>query len=267
MEFNIEKSIAPISYHLYDEDVALDVLLDMCYKKQVSIKEIFISDLTEQFIKYVASLEHKDYEEISSFLVLAATLLEIKSSELLPKIDFDNFDTNELSEADLFILRTEEYALFRDVANKLRDCEILNRFYREPEYDEREYKLVIKNFDLDKMVSAFASLLENVEFREDPTTPKTIPLERFTVVDRMKFITEYLTVYKKVKFIDFMQSDFSRIEIVNTFLAILELVKEQHITISQTDGQLKSIMLTHVEKEIFEQNNKEELFKNVEEYN
>lgn len=267
MDFRDENYFPSISYHLYNEDVALDVLLDMCSKKQLSIKDIFISNITEQFIQYVSTMINKDYEEISNFLLLAATLLEIKSSELLPKMEFNDIDPEALSDAELFVLKTEEYALYRDVSNKLKEIEILNRFYRDPEFDEKEYKLVIKNFDITKMVDAFSSLLENVEFREDPSTAKTIPLERFTVVDRMRYITEYLRVYNKAKLVDFFDKDFSRIEVINTFLAILELVKEQYVGVSQEGDNIKGIEISYLKSLLNEIEIKEELFESVEGYN
>lgn len=267
MDFKAENTFPAISYHLYDEDVALDVLLDMCSKKQLSIKDIFISDITEQFIQYVSIMIDKDYEEISNFLVLAATLLEIKSNELLPKIDFSDVDPNALSDAEIFVLKTEEYALYRDVANKLKEIEILNRFYRDPEFDENEYKLVIKNFDISKMVNAFSSLLENVEFREDPSTTKTIPLERFTVVDRMRYITEYLRAYKSTKLVNLFDKDFSRVEIINTFLAVLELVKEQYIGVFQEGENINGIELNYIKSLLNEEEIKEEIFESAEGYN
>lgn len=266
MSVVIEKLNSPISYHLYNEDVALDTLLDLCSKKQVAIKDIFISDITSQFISYIEIIENKDYEEISNFLILAATLLEIKSSELLPKIDFDDINPDELSDADMFILRTEEYSMYRNVAIKLEQMEILHRFYRSPAYDENDYKIIIKNFDIDKMVLAFTNLLENVEFSEDPETPKTIPLERFTVADRMRFIIEYLNVHTKSNLLSLFEEGFSRLEIINTFLAILELVKESYIELSVKGEDLSLIEISLLNKGITLAQ-EEELFTDVETYN
>jgi segregation and condensation protein A len=265
MSVIIEKLNSPISYHLYNEDVALDTLLDLCSKKQVAIKDIFISDITSQFISYIETLDNRDYEEISNFLILAATLLEIKSSELLPKIDFEDINPDELSDADLFILRTEEYSLYRNVANKLQEMEILHRFYRSPEYDQNDYKIIIKNFNIDKMILAFTNLLENVEFSEDSEIPKTIPLERFTVADRMRFIIEYLNIYKESNILVLFEKGFSKLEIINTFLAILELVKESYIELSVSGDDLSSIGLSLMDKgKMLVQ--EEELFKDVEVY-
>lgn len=254
-----------ISYHFYNEEIALDVLLSMCTSKQVAIKDIFISDITQQFIQYVNELENKNYDEISSFILLAATLLELKSSELLPKIEFDGLEDEVLSETDLFIIRTEEYAMYKKASEKLGEVEILNRFYAEPEYDERAYNIIIKNFDVEKMIGAFASLLEEAEFSEAPNVVKKIQAERFNISNRIKYIMEYIGAYKSARLIDFFDSDFSRVEIINTFLAILELAKEQYISITQKEEELGSIWLNYTKTGL--EVSEEKLLKYVEDYN
>ena len=180
-------SFTSLSYHLYEEDVALDKLLDILKKDKVAIRDIFISSITEQYLAYVVSLtkEEKDYDDISSFLVLAATLIELKAASLLPKPEFEEYEDDVLSDEELFYLRTEEYAAYRDAAEKLRSYEILNRYYREPVFGEDDYKVVIKDFSLQKMIEAFSRMLEKAEFEEDHTAEKTIEKERFSVSDRM----------------------------------------------------------------------------------
>ncbi|HQC54172.1 MAG TPA: segregation/condensation protein A [Clostridia bacterium] len=274
MENNIDytaKQTSPLSYHLYNEDVPLDVLLSMCSKEEVAIEDIFVSDITRQFIDYVSSLKDKNYEEISSFLLLAATLLELKSSRLLPKIEFDELEDGFIiSDEKLFELRAENYLVYKEAAGKLAKTEILNRFYREPEYDEKEYNLIIKNFDVNKMISAFSTLLEVIEFTEDSNVIKKIPTERFKVSDRIKFILEYMEVYKTAKFVDFIEPDFSKVEVINTFLAVLELCKEQFLSVSQEENdKIESIWL-HLNKDADAHkinSLKEILLKNVDEYN
>ena len=265
------KPSSPLNYHLYNQEVPLDVLLSMCSKQEIAIEDILVSDITRQFVDYVSSMEDKNYEEISGFLLLAATLLELKSSKLLPRIEFDELsDELMLSEEDEFKYRTAEYAIYRKAAEKLEKIEILHRFYREPEYNEKEYNLVIKNFDLNKMITAFSTLLEDVEFTEDSNVVKKIPTERFKVADRIRYIMDYMEVYKVARYIDFIDSDFSKLEVINTFLAILELCKEQFLSVSQDiDDKVESIWL-HLNKnrDTYNVNNlKEILLKNVEEYN
>lgn len=233
-------SFLNLSYHLYEEDVALDKLLDICKQNKVAIRDIFISDITQQYLDYVVELtkEERNYDDIADFLVLAATLIEFKANSLLPNLDFDDSDLEEfLSDEELFFRRAEEYAAYRNAAEKMQELEILNRFCREPVFGENEYKLVIKDFSLQKMIDAFSRMLERAEFEEDRHVEKTIPNERFTVADRVIDVVEALRVYRKLKLLDLFDPDFSKLEIINTFLAVLELCKQQVATIAQENAE------------------------------
>ena len=239
-ENNSKLSFMNLSYHLYEEDVALDKLLDICKQDRVAIRDIFISDITQKYLDYVVQLtsEERDYDDIADFLVLAATLIELKANSLLPKLDFVDTDLEDIiSDEELFFRRAEEYAAYRNAAEKLQEYEILNRFYREPHFGENDYKLVIKEFSLQKMIDAFSRMLERAEFEEDKHTEKTIPNERFTVADRVIDVVEALRVYRKLRLIELFDPDFSKLEIINTFLAILELCKQQVATIQQENAE------------------------------
>ena len=242
--------ISSLSYHLYDEDVALDVLLDMCKKESVDIKDIFVSKITDQYLSYVSSLqaEEKDYDEICGFLVLAATLLLLKSGSLLPRPpvfeDDDYYEDDEYINQEIFIARVNEYKLLREASEKLGEMERLNRFYREPVFSEDDYKLVIKNFSLDKLVAAFVQMLENAEIREKAAPEKMIPKERFSVSDRMIAIVHILRERGKLTLDELIEEGYSKLEIINTFLAVLELVKKQVTEVMQEEG-FGEVYLTH----------------------
>ena len=260
-------SFTSLSYHLYEEDVALDKLLDILKKDKVAIRDIFISSITEQYLAYVVSLtkEEKDYDDISSFLVLAATLIELKAASLLPKTEFDEFEDDGISDEELFYLRAEEYATYREAAEKLRSYEILNRYYREPVFGEDDYKVVIKDFSLQKMIDAFSRMLERAEFEEDHTAEKTIEKERFSVSDRMIDVVEALRALSLIKLNDLFEPGFTKLEIINTFLAVLEIVKQQIATIS-VDGETGEILIKHM-PETDKFNYEEDLLKDADEYN
>lgn len=260
-------SFTSLSYHLYEEDVALDKLLDILKKDKVAIRDIFISSITEQYLAYVVNLtkEEKDYDDISSFLVLAATLIELKAASLLPKPEFEEFEDDALSDEELFYLRAEEYAAYRDAAEKLRSYEILNRYYREPVFGEDDYKVVIKDFSLQKMIEAFSRMLERVEFEEDHTAEKTIEKERFSVSDRMVDVVEALRALSLIKLNDLFEPGFTKIEIINTFLAVLEIVKQQIAAIS-VEGDPGEIIIRHL-PDTDKFNYEEDLIKDADEYN
>ena len=240
--------LSSLSYHLYDEDVALDVLLKKKKKERVDIKDIFVSKITDQYLSYVSSLaaEDKDYDEICGFLVLAATLLLLKSGSLLPRppVFEDDYEEDEYINQEIFIARVNEYKMLREASEKLGEMERLNRFYREPVFSEDDYKLVIKNFSLDKLVAAFVQMLENAEIREKAAPEKMIPKERFSVSDRMIAIVQLLREKGKLTLDELIEEGYSKLEIINTFLAVLELVKKQVTEVVQEEG-FGEVFLTH----------------------
>ncbi|MBR2350153.1 MAG: segregation/condensation protein A [Clostridia bacterium] len=261
-------SFTTLSYHLYEEDVALDKLLDICKQDRVAIRDIFVSDITQKYLDYVVELakEDRDYDDIADFLVLAATLVELKANSLLPKLDFVDTDIDDLmTDEQLFFLRAEEYEAYRNAAEKLRGYEVLNRFYRDPVFGENEYKLVIKDFSLQKLIDAFSRMLERAEFEEDRTAEKYIPNERFSVADRVIDVVEALRAFSKLKLTDLFDKDFSKLEIINTFLAILELVKQQIATIAQENAEAEIFVERTPLTDTF--NVQEDLLTDADEYN
>lgn len=249
-----------------DNPVPPDVLLELCKNQKVDIKDIFISDITEKYIEFIQSLDEMDYENIANFLEFASKLLEYKSNALLPKPEFTE-DAPEISADDLFLMRVQEYAILKDASEKLRESEVLNRFYREPIFGENDYNLIIKNFSVDKMVNAFSMLMEKIEYEEDKTVPKTIIKERFTVAEKILQLVEEVRAYKYLSFFNLIDANYSKVEVINTFLALLEMLKQQIITVEQSeiggDITIRYSSLT----DNFGNNNTEELLKDVEEYN
>ncbi len=262
-------SFMNLSYHLYEEDVAIDKLLEICKEDKVAIRNIFISDVTQKYLDYVIELtkEERDYDDIADFLVLAATLIELKAKSLLPKLDFVDTELADeiLSEDELLFRRLEEYQMYKDAAEKLQEVEILNRFYREPMFGENEYKLVIKDFSLQKLIDAFSKMMERVEFEEDSHQEKTIPNERFTVADRVLAVVEALRAYRRMALTDLFDPDFSKLETINTFLAILELCKQQIATIMQENAEAEIFVEATDLTDTF--NMQEDIINDAEEYN
>ena len=261
------ESVGRYAYFYKEEYLPMDILLDLCKKGKVDIKDIFVSDVIEQYIAFVQTMEEKDYDNISSFILMAAMLLELKSSELLPKVVFEDSDTEDiLDPREMFLLHMEEYKLYKEAAEKLGTREILNRFYREPMFGENDYKLVIKNFDLSKMIKAFEHMMEKVEYEDEPNTEKTIVKERFTVADRVTQLIEIVRAYGSVKLYSLFEKDYTRLEIINTFLAMLEILKKQIARAEQLpDG---NILITHAaDTDRMDAAAEEEMLKDVDGYN
>lgn len=230
--FGSEESF-DVTCDAFEDPVPMEVLIEMCKKGKVPFTEIFVSDIIDQYIEYVAALPAKDYDNISSFILLASTLLELKSNSLLPKPQ--EVDENQISDEERLFRKMEEYKLYMEESEKLKEKEILNRYYREPVFAEDDYRIIIKNFNLDKLIAAFSQLLEKAEYTEKQEEPKKIVKERFTVAERIMEIIEAIRAYKILNFFALFEPDYTRLEIINTFLALLEILKQQIAVAEQTE--------------------------------
>jgi len=268
-DFFLNNSIASIEYSLagIESPKPLDVILDMIKDAKINIRDIFISNITDQYLKYIENIEERDYEYLSEFLVFAATLLEVKSSALLPKIDIYDQEEELMSPQEKLILQLENYKLFKEASQKLENIEILNRFYREPKFTEDDYRFIIKDFNLDKLINAFKSILEKVEYQSEvKNTPKTIEKERFTVSERVKLIISLIRSEKQINFYSLFTEEHSKIEVINTFLAILEVLKRQVAIATQNIDDWDIILYHNVEMDVIK-DFEEEILLDVEEKN
>ena len=125
--------------------------------------------------------------------------------------------------------------MFKTMSQRIKKLETTNRFYREPVYTDEDYRLSIKNFSMDKLLDAYARLIDRLNRREADIEPKKVMKERFSVSNRISYIAQRIFSEKKLDLFSLFDEDFTRLEIVNTFLALLELVKRQVIKTTQDD--------------------------------
>lgn len=217
-----------INYHISDFDGPLDLLVELINKAKIAIEDIFISDVTRQYVEIITNTpkEELDYEYAGEFITLAARLVYLKSLRTLPNEDDmdEYFEDPEEQRRDL-INKIKAYALMKEQAEKLRESETVNRFYRAPTYTEKDYRVVLTNFSLPKLVEAFARVLVNMDRREIAAIPKKVVQDRFSVADQMQNIHRLIGLYGSFSFTSLFEPDFTRSDIVTTFLAVLELLK------------------------------------------
>ena len=130
------ESVVDYTTKLSNFEGPLDLLLYLVNKAEISIRDIFVSEVTEQFIAYVRSAKDLDIDKESEYLGMAATLLEIKSKELLPLMQFDwdddgwgEPDDEEIGQEDIF-RQLEEYELFKKASENLKKQETVDIFYK-----------------------------------------------------------------------------------------------------------------------------------------
>lgn len=225
----------------------LDLLLFLVNRAEIEIKDIFVSEVTEQFLDYVNRADDMDMEKESEYLAIAATLLEIKSKALLPQTEFDFDDSMEDDYYDpkqSLIQQIEEYKLFKEASQKLKDIETTDRFYKEPDESAKDVRIVYKDFNLNGLVKAFTDLLARSDLENRiKNEQKEIPKDSFTVADKIDFIKHTMLERESCSFFDLFGKYSSKPEIITTFQALLELLKLQYLTVEQ-GGTYDDITIT-----------------------
>lgn len=209
----------------------LDLLLHLIKDSKMEISEIKLANVTEQYLDYMAQLEEIDMEKASDFIDIAATLIEIKSKSLLPRVEEE---TEEEMDPEAMLLRQlKEYKLFKEASERLKVYENVDRFYKPADETVNDYRYVLKEMNIDGLLNAFASMLTRVKKEEEKVVPKKIEKDRFTVAEKIISIRQNILDKKKMRFSDFFEEDYTRSEMINLFLAVLELLKMQEIRVMQ----------------------------------
>lgn len=231
---NIDKFESVVDYNtkLDNFDGPLDLLLYLIKQAQIEIKDIFVSKVTEQFLEYIQSLDELDVEKASEYLAIAATILDIKARSILPSLEAEE---QEEDPKEALIRKIEEYKIFKEKAEQLKEIETVDRFYKEPDDTAFDVRIVYKDFTLQGLIKAFTKLMEQVDIREvNKNTDKSIPKEVFTVRDKIQFIKDTLNERESCSFFELFTKYYTKSELITTFQAMLELLKHQYIMVEQT---------------------------------
>ncbi|NIK77536.1 segregation and condensation protein A [Paenibacillus castaneae] len=226
-----------VLYKLDSFEGPLDLLLHLIDKAEIDIHEISISEITIQYMEYLHAMKELELEVTSEFLVMAATLLAIKSKQLLPKPpvfeeDYDDWVEDELDPRDELIQKLMEYRKFKQIAEQLREKEFERSliYSREPEdmtpFMKEEKVNPVEGLHLADLISAFQKALRRASRRN---IVATVQRDEISVKDRIRDIVEVLKQFETVRFSRLIRENMDRHEVVVTFLAILELMKMKHI--------------------------------------
>ena len=236
------ESVVDYNTKLDNFDGPLDLLLYLVKQSEIEIKDIFVSQVTEQFLAYLDGIDELDVEKASEYLSMAATLLEIKSRAVLPQIEFEDVEIEDPEQA--LIRRLEEYKMFKEEAQKLKERENVNRFYKEPDASSYDVRIVYTDFNIDGLIKAFVNVMTKADIRESvKAARKEIPKEVFTVKGKIEVIREMLAERESCSFYELFSSDCTRSELITTFQAMLELLKLQYIFCEQ-NGVYEDITIT-----------------------
>ncbi len=216
----------------------LDLLLYLVKKEEVDIYEVNLTKIATQFIDFIEQMRQLDLDIAGEFLVMASTLMYIKSRELLPvdkQAVVDDEDNEDDPRWDL-IRQLVEYKKFKDAAGQLQVKEALqeNVFARvpgkpdfEPEANPRRLSLSV--FEI---IGAVSSILKRYHQREES---RDVFADRWTVSEKIESIIEFLKSKTVLQFSELFGQATSRVEVVVTFLALLELIRLKQVRVTQPE--------------------------------
>ncbi|MGN1267672.1 MAG: segregation and condensation protein A [Dorea sp.] len=231
----------------------LDLLLHLIDKNKIDIYDIPIVEITNQYMEYIRAMEKADLNVMSEFLVMAATLLDIKCRMLLPK------EVNEEGEEEdprqELVEQLLEYKMYKCMAFELRDRQVdaekvMYKGATIPsevlEYEEPvDLDALLGNLTLGKLHSIFQDEMKKQVDKIDPVRSKfgKIEKEEVTLPEKLEYVAEYAKTHKQFSFRTLLSKQSSKTQIVVTFLAILQMMKEGVITIHQ-EHSFDDILIT-----------------------
>lgn len=223
----------------------LDLLLHLIEKNKVNIYDIPIVTITEQYLDYIEHMERENLDVMSEFLVMAATLINIKSKMLLPKDE--EIEEEEEDPREELVRRLLEYKMYKYAAYELKDMELdaSKALYKKATipaeisnyHEEIDPAELVDGITLSKLNDIFKSIMRKQVDKIDPIRSKfgTIEKEEVNIEEKMTNIRHEVKGLKGISFRTLLEMQASKINIIVTFMAILELMKVGAITIRQDE--------------------------------
>ena len=235
----------PLTVKLQVFEGPLDLLLYLIEKNKVDIYDIPIVEITAQYLEYIRQMENRDMNVMSEFLVMAATLVDIKCKMLLPK------EVNEEGEEEdprtELVQKLLEYKMYKYMSFELKDRQVdagkvLYKTATLPKEVEDyrppvNYEELVGDMNLPKLHDIFKSIIKKQEDKIDPirSTFGKIEKENVDMDAKMIYVENYVKRNKKCSFSDLLENQKSKMETVITFLIILEMMKIGKIDIEQEE--------------------------------
>lgn len=220
----------------------LDLLLHLLEKNKVNIYDIPIVEITNQYMEYIDEMKRHDLNIVSEFLVMAATLLDIKSRMLLPKEELEEEEEDPRAE---LVQKLLEYKMYKCMSYELKDRQIDAQkvMFKEPtipkevrQYEEPvDLQELMADVSLKRLNDIFKSVMRKREDKIDPIRSRfgRIEKEEVSLEERMDYLEQYAMTHSQFSFRGLLERQSSKMEIIVTFLSILELMKVGKIQISQ----------------------------------
>ncbi len=226
-------------------DGPLDLLLHLIEKNKVDIFDIPIVLITEQYLDYVSRMDTRDMDLMSEFLVMAATLVKIKSKMLLPREETESEEEEDPRQE--LVERLLEYKMYKYVSFELKDRQFdaARVFFKEPSIpdeiknykEEVDFDELLSDVTLSKLQNIFYSVMQKQVDKIDPIRSKfgEIEKEDINIEDQMLFVENYARRHKSFSFRKLLETGSGKGYIIVTFLSILEMMKTGKLYIEQED--------------------------------
>lgn len=231
----------------------LDLLLHLIEKNKIDIYDIPIVEITAQYLDYIRQMETNDMNVMSEFLVMAATLIDIKCRMLLPK-EVDEEGEEEDPRAEL-VQKLLEYKLYKYMSLELRDRQVdaAKNLYREQKLPPEvalykpplDYDQLIGDMTLSRLHEIFKTIIRRQEEKIDPIRSRygNIEKEEIDMDVKLLYVEAYAREHRHFSFRRLLEKQASKMEIIVTFLIVLELMKTGRISINQ-ENLFDDIMIT-----------------------
>lgn len=217
-----------------------DLLLHLIKINEMDIYNIQINEITEQYLGFLKQMRYMDLEVTSEFIVIAATLIELKSKTLLPQYNDEEEDTEDSPQR--LITKLIEYKKFKEVSSylKIREEDMGQFFIKKPEIiEDRDYVNtsidLFENITMLNLYEIYVKLIEQYKSKqnENTDTEKNIKLDMFKIEDKMMELTDIISIGKIVQFSIIIDSCKNKLEAVVMFLALLELIRLRSVSVIQ----------------------------------
>lgn len=214
----------------------LDLLCHLVDKNKMDINQVKISEITDQYIEYINTMQELKLEVTSEFLVMASTLLYLKSKSLLPKVDLEGEE--ELTEEEL-IYRIIEYKKYKEISKKLREYfdKYSKRFYKFQEKIDLPNRKLEKEYSSSQIINAYKNLIER---NEKKINKNAINIEKIAIAEKVTVASKVKDIFKELsnrpKFIFnklCVTNKYNKLETITAFSGVLELSKQKTIFTEQ----------------------------------
>lgn len=243
-----------VLYKLENFEGPLDLLLHLITKNKVSIYDIPIVEITDQYLEAIEGIEESQLENTSEFLVLAAQLLLIKSKMLLPKEEIEEEEEDPREELARRLL---EYQKYKEASQELRKTEFWSRymFFKESEKIDFPIPQYDRHHETDELINAFNAILQRKIRKEKPKKKAFLGIvgrEKVSVEDMTKKVYSMLSEKKRLPFKKLFRREDSKPEMIATFLALLEMIKMNKIS-ADFDYEKKDFIITRKKEKAAEE--------------